>query len=376
MPKPLSVVTAPVKLIFVGGFLGAGKTTALGTLAKMIIRHGKKLGIITNDQSGNLADTLIVRQMLGELNVPVEEVVSGCFCCRFDDLIDRIDNLLVHGPDYLLGEPVGSCTDFVATVATPIKNSYGNAFVFAPFTTMVDPQRVRELLLAEIPSLFPEEVSYLFGKQIEEADIIVLNKADTISESECRRLMDSLKERYPNKEVMAISARNGQGIEAWLELLESGESGAGKTLTQIDYDRYARAEAVLGWLNTAVKITGRRPFEPRALLNQLIRRICDALLADKAEIGHLKLALSSQDQTIWANITQSNTEPSPGGKPMEETTCATVLINARVQMTPEKLAADVRTAVFEVATQMDLGAEILEMQSFSPSYPNPPYQVR
>jgi G3E family GTPase len=85
-PKPLDVAK-PVKLIFVGGFLGSGKTTALGALARDIIRKGLRVGIVTNDQSGNLADTVIVQQMLAALNVPVEEVVEGCFCCKFDDLI-------------------------------------------------------------------------------------------------------------------------------------------------------------------------------------------------------------------------------------------------------------------------------------------------
>ena len=131
-PKPLSAVPGPVKLIFVGGFLGAGKTTALGSLAKMLIDRGKKLGIVINDQSGNLADTLIVRQMIDELSVPVEEVVSGCFCCKFDGLIEKIDRILVHGPDILLGEPVGSCTDFVAAVANPIKSATGRPLSSLP----------------------------------------------------------------------------------------------------------------------------------------------------------------------------------------------------------------------------------------------------
>lgn len=375
-PKPLRTVPEPVKLIFVGGFLGAGKTTALGSLAKMLIGRGKKLGIVTNDQSGYLADTLIVRQMIDALSVPVEEVVSGCFCCKFDELIDRIDRILVHGPDILLGEPVGSCTDFFAAVANPIKFNYGEAFVFAPFTTLVDSERVRELLLSEIPTPFPEEVAYLFGKQLEEADIIVLNKVDMIAVTECRRLMDALKERYPRKEVLAVSARNGQGMEAWLEQLVSGRPSPGTVLTQIDYDRYAKAEAVLGWLNAAVKITSNRPFEPAALLDRMIRNINDAFCTRNAGIGHLKLALTNQGQTQWANITHSNNEPSIGGKPMGEITGATLLINARVQMTPEILEADVRTAVVVTIAQLDLGAEILELQCFSPAYPNPPYLMR
>jgi len=77
--KTLSV-EKPVKLIFAGGFLGSGKTTALASLAKRLIQRDLRVGFITNDQSENLVDTVIVRQMLTELGVPVEEVVNGCFC--------------------------------------------------------------------------------------------------------------------------------------------------------------------------------------------------------------------------------------------------------------------------------------------------------
>ena len=126
-PKALSV-SKPVKLIFAGGFLGSGKTTALAGLARMLIRRGQRVGIITNDQSANLVDTVIVRQMLSDLGVPVEEVVEGCFCCKFDQLIDQMDKILGHHPDILMGEPVGSCTDFVAAVANPIKIHYRDAF--------------------------------------------------------------------------------------------------------------------------------------------------------------------------------------------------------------------------------------------------------
>ena len=114
-------VKKPVKLIFAGGFLGSGKTTALGAIARRLIQRGMRVGIVTNDQTENLVDTVIVKQMLGELGVPVGEVVEGCFCCKFEELIDHMEKILVHQPDALLGEPVGSCTDFVAAVANPIK---------------------------------------------------------------------------------------------------------------------------------------------------------------------------------------------------------------------------------------------------------------
>ena len=105
IPRKLSV-KKPVKLIFAGGFLGSGKTTALAALAKRLIQRGMRVGFITNDQSENLVDTIIVRQMLTDLGVPVEEVVKGCFCCKFDELIEHIEKILEHNPDVLMGEPV------------------------------------------------------------------------------------------------------------------------------------------------------------------------------------------------------------------------------------------------------------------------------
>ncbi|MGA3116370.1 MAG: GTP-binding protein [Syntrophobacteraceae bacterium] len=374
-PRPLTI-SKPVRLIFVGGFLGSGKTTALGALAKLLIRRGKKVGIITNDQSGNLTDTLVVRQMLDKLDVPVEEVVGGCFCCKFDELIDHVDKILAHDPDILLGEPVGSCTDFVAAVANPIKINYRDGFVFAPFSTMVDPDRVRELLLGESPTTFPEDINYLFGKQLEEADLIVLNKIDQVGPKESNRLAGLLRRRFPAKQVLPISALEGKGMEAWLELLATGRPGAATVLGQIDYDRYARAEAVLGWLNAAVKIAGQRPFNPADVLEKVILRIRDSLRPRNAGIGHLKLVMTSQGRSIWGNLTQLNDDPSPGGPPMVDMLSATLLVNARVQMEPEELESIVRMAVADAAAEMGIEAEFIDLQCFSPAYPNPPYLIR
>ncbi|MDH3782104.1 MAG: hypothetical protein OES33_05255, partial [Desulfobulbaceae bacterium] len=262
-------VDTPVKLIFVGGFLGSGKTTALAGIAKRLLSLGKRVGIVTNDQSDNLADTVIAREMLEGLGVPIEEVVAGCFCCKFEELIDNIEKILVHKPDILLGEPVGSCTDFVAAVANPIKIHYHEAFRFAPFSTMVDPDRVRELLLAETESNFPEEVAYLFGKQLEEADILVLNKIDLLQEAEVERLVSVLTGKYPEKEILTICAREGEGLDKWLDILLSGRPGANTVLRQIDYDRYARAEAVLGWLNAAIRISSDELFAADKFVNDL-----------------------------------------------------------------------------------------------------------
>ena len=64
------------RLIFVCGFLGAGKTTLIYEITRKLTKEGYKVGLITNDQAPNLADT----SLLGHTLVKVAEVAGGCLC--------------------------------------------------------------------------------------------------------------------------------------------------------------------------------------------------------------------------------------------------------------------------------------------------------
>ena len=106
--------------IMVGGFLGAGKTTALLRLAEHLTAQGRRVGLITNDQSNGLVDTTLV----GSHGYPVQEITGGCFCCRFNSLVAAAERLTDEAkPDVFLAEPVGSCTDLRATVQYPLQTS-------------------------------------------------------------------------------------------------------------------------------------------------------------------------------------------------------------------------------------------------------------
>jgi len=115
-PKPLATAK-PVRLIFVGGFLGAGKTTAMGALARRLLQDGLNVGLVTNDHAEEMVDAALVRQF----GMPVAEVSGGCFGCEFNDLLDATERVLMQEPDVLIAEPVASCADAVAAVINPLK---------------------------------------------------------------------------------------------------------------------------------------------------------------------------------------------------------------------------------------------------------------
>src|SRR5688500_20260517 len=129
---------AKPRYIMIGGFLGAGKTTAVLKLAEHLTAHGLRVGLITNDQSVNLVDTA----MLASHGFAVQEITGGCFCCKFNSLMEAADRLAAEArPDVFIAEPVGSCTDLTASVTYPLRRMDGEDFSVAPLSVLVDPVR-------------------------------------------------------------------------------------------------------------------------------------------------------------------------------------------------------------------------------------------
>ena len=88
------------KLILVGGFLAAGKTTMLNTLAGRFTGRGYKVGLITNDQAADLVDTAI----LTRTGVEVREVSGSCFCCNFPGFMKAGESLIDAGCNLIVAE--------------------------------------------------------------------------------------------------------------------------------------------------------------------------------------------------------------------------------------------------------------------------------
>ena len=137
--------------IMIGGFLGAGKTTAIEKLAHELTERGMSVGLITNDQSSGLVDTALLRSK----GFAVEEIAGGCFCCRFDSLNQAANRLSEQTrPNLFLAEPVGSCTDLVATVSYPLRRIYGDRYRIAKWSASM-PLWMKKNLPAAPPSLTP-----------------------------------------------------------------------------------------------------------------------------------------------------------------------------------------------------------------------------
>src|SRR5947208_2239919 len=273
------------RFVMVGGFLGAGKTTALARLARMYQSRGQRVGVVTNDQAHDLVDTNTFRAQ----GFATQEVPGACFCCRFDDLVSRVGSLEAdQRPDVILAEPVGSCTDLVATVIQPLKDLYGGKFEVAPYAVLFKPSHGTRILRDQPAGGFSPKAAYIFKKQLEEADAILINRADELSDAEQEELAKLVGEQFPGTPVLRVSATTGAGFDALAALLEQ-TGGFGRKILDIDYDTYAEGEAELGWLNATARLTSDKPFDLDKLLTAILGELAAVCRKLGGEVAHLKL---------------------------------------------------------------------------------------
>ena len=357
------------KLIMVGGFLGAGKTSMLYRAAEILRGRGENVGLITNDQATNLVDTTV----LAGKGMPVREVSGSCFCCNFPGLIQAVESVAfaIDG-GITIAEPVGSCTDLSATIMQPLKDRHRDLADLAPMTVLADPERLRGIL-----DETKTTATYIATKQFDEADIIAINKIDVLDKEDLQQLLRRTEERWPQAKVMTVSVKENIGVEEWLdEVLRPQE--VGKNMATVDYDLYADGEAAYGWLNATYTFKGEtqdRSAEAAVFLDQLEKG-----LADKdASIGHVKFLLRDGDRQWLGNLTgmadhKALREEAPGqvdagGK---EAPKQVLTVNARAEIGPKELQ-DITLAAIEAAfgRYFFTGTDICTL---IPGRPNPTYR--
>ena len=362
---------AKSRYIMIGGFLGAGKTTAILKLGEHLGAKGLRVGLITNDQSIDLVDTARARAA----GFNVQEITGGCFCCKFDSLVEASKTLTQEtAPDALLAEPVGSCTDLMATVGYPLQNLYGGDYVISPLSVLVDPHRCAGVLGLRTDKRFSEKVIYVYRKQLEEADIIVVNKVDVLDGAEREKLVSALRRDFPKADVMEASCKSGEGLEAWFARVLSSQLGQKPTM-EVDYDEYAEGEALLGWFNGRGRITADAEFDGNAFLIDLAHRLNAKLSALGHEIAHLKMTLGADEGPDLASVSLTRNDESPQATHRLDAPlrAGDLMVNLRAEADPAELR---RHVLADLMSLPGAQFELRHVAAFRPGRPTPTHRVQ
>ncbi len=360
------------RYIMVGGFLGAGKTTAMLQLAQRFRAQGRRVGLITNDQSVGLVDT----SLLASHDFPVEEITGGCFCCKFGSLTEAAEKLTeAETPDVFLAEPVGSCTDLNATVSYPLRRLYGDNFSLSPFSVLIDPVRAERILGLATGKSFSPKVVYIYKKQLEEADVIVVNKIDTLDAARTARLLAKLTAEYPKAKLVTLSARHGTNLDAWAKLIEDVDLAEQDSM-EIDYDTYAEGEALLGWVNLTANVTSTGPYDGNRFLGAFMAQLHGTLREHGFEIAHLKSTLSPFEGADIGvmNLVRTDSQVEASHELADELESGELIVNLRAEADPEILKALTLAVLDETATLNRVEADVEHVEAFRPGRPVPTHR--
>ena len=352
------------RIAIVGGFLGAGKTTLILAAAKRLAARGYRVGLVTNDQGEGLVDTALA----GDAEIPVAEVAGGCFCCRFPDLLAGLQRLQeVASPDVILAEPVGSCTDLIAPVLRPLVQFYGEQYELAPLTVLLDSSRS----LAD----FPDDIRYLHEQQVAEAEILLHSKSDLAAGNGTRI---GRKERMGadinETPVLPISAVTGDGVDEWLDVI-LGQSSRNPAALLIDYERYAQAEAALGWLNAKGQVRADTPYSAREWTAHLLAMLESLCTEQSVSIAHIKVLVTTPEGKVKASLTQAGSLSWDLDSPTADTRSHEFVLNARVNATPGQLEQIALQAIEAAKPDPAARYYIEHFECFSPLPPRPTHRL-
>lgn len=185
-------MAAAIPLLLLSGFLGAGKTTLLNRILSG--SHGQRIAVLVNDFGAIDIDRRLIAAADGESL----QLSNGCICCSIgSSLMEALLKLLARPepPDRLIIEASG--------VADPSRigaiGMAGDAFRLDGIVTVVDAETVEARLT-------DPQIGATVRRQIEAADLLILNKIDLIMGSDLPRMTAMVQSLSPAPIVPAVDA--------------------------------------------------------------------------------------------------------------------------------------------------------------------------
>jgi len=213
---------AKVPCTIVTGFLGAGKTT----LVRNVLQNAdRRLAVIVNEFGDVGIDGEILKSC-GVENCPedaIVELANGCLCCTVaDDFVPALRSLLERPqpPEHIVIETSG------LALPKPLVKAFNWPEIASRVTvdgvvTVVDGAAVAAGRFADDPAAIARQraedqsldhdnpLEEVFEDQLLCADLVILNKADLMSDAQRRDVAEEIGRTLP-RAVKLVETQNGQ----------------------------------------------------------------------------------------------------------------------------------------------------------------------
>lgn len=185
-----------MKILIISGFLGSGKTTSVVKIGKYLKDRGNTIAVLVND----VADVGVDGQVISENGLDSKEMPRGCICCTLKYALEGNIALIQaeSDPDILIIEPTGVA--FPDRIKEQIeKMDFGPEVTMGPIISLIDGSKFNHIM---------EHSEYAATKQMENADVIVINKIDLMEDTEIGAVENIVRKINNDAGVFALSFKN------------------------------------------------------------------------------------------------------------------------------------------------------------------------
>ena len=355
------------RMLVLGGYLGAGKTTLAINLAKQLKeRRDKSVSIIMNDQGDVLVDT----EYSKDAGFDTRDIMGGCFCTNFDKFVSSARTLVTTGkPDVIIAEPIGTSTNIMSSVVAPMRSLHPDEFSIAPFTVVVDCVRALDILSVK-EKRTEETVDIIPAHQIREAEIVILSKADLASKDQIARIKEKVLEILPGVRIIESSSVDLRNIDEIMDIILSDELST-KAPTGEQNKGFAFEKAKLGWYSGTFDITPTDDVDMYSLETDLMKGV--AAEYGTKSIVHVKVLVESPEAAAKMSMVEETIQVDGIYGSRYIKTPGKLVLNARVVSPPKRLEDTMRKLIDEIpkkypATLVKTGEKCFTPKPESPSH--------
>ena len=342
------------------GFLGSGKTTTMMALTKYYTEHYAKAAMISNDLGGGV--TLADHRLAALSGVNSSEITDECICFCHGVLTDRLDSYYADGFELVVSDIPGFGVGALEHVYHGLTREYPGQYELAPFTVLIEPRN--EKLLRDGTA---GDMGHILRAQLEEADLIVLNKCDLLTPEEAEEAGRRLAEGFPQAEVIRISAATGEGLEDLAAAMRTKR--ASLRHPDIDYDddglQNAMDQLTEYYLQYQAEVCCN-DFDGTEYLADIARAVQADLKAAGHEIPHMKL-LAWEPEGDFGKVDLLGTDRPPEITRRFERPCTAVavVLNANASCPAAELDGIITEAVDAVSRKYRLELLIFKKDFFN-----------
>lgn len=352
------------KYMVTSGFLGAGKTTSMIAFAESINKRYGKAAILANDLGAN---NIVDADFTATTDILTTSITGNCICYQHENLVDKLHQLRAAGATVVFSDIPGCGIGALDHVYLQLEQREPGEFDLMPFTCIVDPERLRMIMPEKAQLHLPPEMRFLLDAQMAEADLIVLNKKDLLSEAELEERMAFIHTAYPDIPVMAMSALTGDGVDEVVDYLMSHRAAAVHKEIGYGSEAFVSAENLLSWYNRRVFLEQKedKNIDFNLVIRDMFEEIREGLRAHHDNVPHLKAFASGTDGDFFkASLLGIDYEIEYARRLEKSYSAISVIINARAVANSQIMAEIVENALDHVEEKHCLKARTFFMETF------------